>query len=84
MNTVTLIASNPPCKNDNGGITSVSIKPLSNQKVEDIVVFLGLKVFYSDNLNLKKQLTRIFTISHWLRADYSFLSSSLIRHTMKN
>ena len=42
--TVSIISSDPPCKDDNVRFTTVPLKPL-----EDIVVFLGFRVLSSDN-----------------------------------
>ena len=45
--TVSVISSDPSCKDGNVRFTTVTLKPLSDQ-VEDIVLFLKLEVLNSD------------------------------------
>ena len=47
--TVSVISSDPPCKAGHTWFTTLPLKPFSFNNVEDIVVFLGLKVFVSEN-----------------------------------
>ena len=46
---VSVISSDPPGKYVNARFITVPLKSFSDQNVKDIVAFLGLKVFNSDN-----------------------------------
>ena len=47
--TIRVIWSDPCAKKNNARFTTVPLKPWSDHNLEDIFVFLSLKVFYSDN-----------------------------------
>ena len=47
--TVGVKSNDPPCKSNNARYRAVLMKPISEQFVENIVVFLGFKVIISDN-----------------------------------
>ena len=47
--TVSVISCDSPYKYGNNRFTAVPLKPWSDPNVEYVLVFLGLKVFYSDN-----------------------------------
>ena len=50
--TVSVILSDPPCTDGIARLTMVPMKLFRIDYVKDIVVFLGLKVFHSNNSNM--------------------------------
>jgi len=47
--TISEISSDPPCKDDNARFTTIPLNLYLINNVEDIVVFLGIKVYNSDH-----------------------------------
>ena len=70
-NFIRVVSNKTSCRNINSWLTTVPWKPLSFNNMEDIVVFLSIKMF---NSNISENVFQkyVIRINHFLRATTNF------------
>ena len=77
--TVGVKSNDPPCKSNNARYRAVLMKPISEQFVENIVVFLGFKVIISDNSFPAVEMRKSFEINlNYLRSEWINMNAMLL------